>query len=72
MDKWCYCTSSSSKMIYFATLDEIIFNILCVFRFEAVLNNVSDYYIYKNGKLKETIYGNDLYKIYIENGGVTY
>lgn len=72
MDKWCYCTSSNSKMIYFATFDDIIFNILCVFRFEAVLSNVSDYYIYKNGKLEETIYGNDLYKIYIENGGVTY
>lgn len=44
---------------------------MCVMRYSAVTNDVPDYYIYKDGEYVETLEGDFLYQLYIENGGVT-
>ena len=68
---WSYNTNKNSEMKYFSTQEDTIFAIMCVMRFKAVTNEVPDYYIYKNGKYVETLEGDYLYQLYIENGGVT-
>lgn len=68
---WSYNTSIDSEMNYFSSHDETVFAIMCVMRFKAVTNEVPDYYIYKDGKHVETLEGDYLYQLYIENGGKT-
>ena len=67
---WYYTTSKSNEKQFFDSYDDVIFAIICIFRYSAVINDVPDYYIYKDNKIYETIPGSDLYKMYIENGGV--
>ena len=68
---WSYHTNIDSKMHYFPSHEETIFAIMCVMRFKAVTNEVPDYHIYKDEKYVETLEGDFLYELYIENGGVT-
>ena len=68
---WSYNTNIDYEMQYFQSYDETVFAIMCVMRFKAVTNEVPDYYIYKDGEHVETLEGNYLYQLYIENGGVT-
>lgn len=68
---WSYNTNEDSKMHYFHSHEETVFAIMCVMRFSAVINEVPDYYIYKDGKYVDTLEGDYLYELYIENGGVT-
>lgn len=67
---WAYNTSIDSKMHYFPTQEDTIFAIMCVMRYEAVIKEVSDYYIYNDETLVEILEGDYLYQLYIENGGV--
>lgn len=66
---WYYTTSKSNEKQFFDSYDDVIFAIICIFRYSAVINDVPDYYIYKDNKIYETIPGSDLYKMYVENGG---
>ena len=66
---WSYNTNIDSEMQYFQSHDETVFAIMCVMRFEAVTNDISDYYIYHNGKHVSTLDSEYLYNLYIENGG---
>ena len=68
---WSYNTNIDYEMQYFQSHDETVFAIMCVMRFKAVANEVPDYYIYKDGEHVETLVGDYLYQLYIENGGVT-
>lgn len=68
---WSYNTNKDSEMKYFPTQEETVFAIMCVMRFSAVTNEVPDYYIYKDEKYIETLEGDYLYQLYIENGGKT-
>ena len=68
---WSYNTNIDSEMIFFPSHEETVFAIMCVMRFKAVTNEVPDYYIYKDGEHIETLEGDYLYQLYIENGGVT-
>lgn len=68
---WSYNTNRDSEMNIFSSHEETVFAIMCVMRFEAVTNEVSDYYIHKDGKHVETLEGDYLYQLYIENGGKT-
>ena len=43
---WSYNTNIDSEMQYFQSHDEIVFAIMCVMRFKAVINEVPDYYIH--------------------------
>lgn len=70
---WSYNTSRDEKKRYFPSYDDTQFAILCGMRYSAVTNNVPDYYVYdEEGKLFETVYGDDLFKIYVENGGYVF
>ena len=66
---WSYNTSRDSTHHNFSSNEETVFAIMCVMRFQAVTNNVPDYYIYHNGKYVETLEGEFLYNLYRENGG---
>ena len=66
---WSYNTNRDFKHHNFNSHEETVFAIMCVMRFEAVINDVSDYYIYHNGKHVSTLDGEYLYNLYIENGG---
>ena len=66
---WSYNTSKDSEHHNFSSHEETVFAIMCIMRFEAVTNDVSDYYIYRNGKHVSTLDGDFLYNLYIENGG---
>lgn len=68
---WSYNTSKDSKHHYFGSHEETVFAIMCVMRFEAVANDISDYYIYHNGEHVSALDGKYLYDLYIENGGKT-
>lgn len=68
---WSYNTSIDLELQYFQTHEETVFAIMCIMRFQAVTNEIPDYYIYKDGKYIETLDGDYLYQLYIENGGVT-
>lgn len=68
---WSYNTNIDSEMNFFSSHEETVFAIMCVMRFKAVTNEVPDYYIYKDGKHVETLEGDYLYQLYIENGGKT-
>ena len=68
---WSYNTFNDTEMKYFNTQKDVIFAIMCVMRYQAVTNEVPDYYIYKDGKYVETLEGDYLYQLYIDNGGVT-
>lgn len=68
---WSYNTNIDSEMNFFSSHDETVFAIMCVMRFKAVTNEVPDYYIYKDGEHVETLEGDYLYQLYIENGGKT-
>lgn len=68
---WSYNTNIDYEMQYFQSHDETVFAIMCVMRFKAVTNEVPDYYIYKDGEHVETLEGDYLYQLYIENGGKT-
>ena len=66
---WSYNTSRDSTHHNFSSNEETVFAIMCVMRFEAVTNDISDYYIYHNGKHVSTLDSEYLYNLYIENGG---
>ena len=68
---WSYNTFRDTKMKYFQTQEETIEAIMRVMRFQAITNDIPDYYIYKDGKYVETLDGDFLYKLYIDNGGIT-
>lgn len=68
---WSYNTNRHSEMYYFHSHEETVFAIMCVMRYSAVTNNVPDYYIYKDGKYIDTLEGDYLFQLYIENGGKT-
>ena len=68
---WSYNTNRDSEMQYFSTHEETVFAIMCVMRFSAVTNDIPDYYIYKDGEYVDSLEGDFLYELYIENGGVT-
>lgn len=68
---WSYNTSENTEMKYFETQEETVFAVMCVMRYQAVTNDVPDYYIYKDGKYIETLEGDFLYQLYIKNGGAT-
>ena len=68
---WSYNTSKDSTHHKFSSNEETVFAIMCVMRFQAVINNVPDYYIYHNGEYVETLEGEFLYNLYRENGGKT-
>lgn len=68
---WSYNTNRDSDMNYFSSHNETVFAIMCVMRFRAVTNEVPDYYIYEDGEHVETLKGDCLYQLYVENGGVT-
>lgn len=68
---WSYNTSKDSEHHNFGSHEETVFAIMCVMRFEAVTNDVSDYYINHNGEHVSTLDGEYLYDLYIENGGKT-
>lgn len=70
---WSYNTSKKEKMNYFPSYDDTQFAILCGMRFYAPQNDIPDYYVYdEDGKLFETVYGKDLFKIYVDNGGYVF
>lgn len=67
---WSYNTSKNGKRHNFSSYDDTQFAILCGMRFYAPQNDIPDYYVYdEDDKLFETVYGDDLFKIYVENGG---
>ena len=66
---WSYNTNRDFKHHNFNSHEETVFAIMCVMRFEAVTNDVSDYYIYHNGKHVSTLDSEYLYNLYIKNGG---
>ena len=68
---WSYNTNIDYDMQYFQSHDETVFAIMCVMRFSAVTNDIPDYYIYKDGEYVDSLEGDFLYELYIENGGVT-
>lgn len=68
---WSYNTNKDSTLYNFSSHEETVFAIMCVMRFEAVTNDVSDYYIYYNGEHVSTLDNEYLYNLYIENGGKT-
>lgn len=73
MKEWYYMVSDESyKKYYFDSYEDTKFAILCVFRFKAPINEVPDYTIYHNGKIFETIFGDNLFNMYVENGGHVY
>lgn len=73
MKEWYYIASDKpEEKNYFDSYDDIQFAILCIFRFKAPINEVPDYEIYRNGKLFETVPGDMLFNIYVENGGHVY
>ncbi len=73
MKKWYYMVSDEPyKKYYFDSYEDTKFAILCVFRFKAPINEVPDYIIYHNEKIFETIFGDKLFNMYIENGGHVY
>lgn len=68
---WSYNSSTDDKKHKFHSFDDVIFAIICVMRFHAVNNKVPDYYIYHDDEKVDTLYGSDLFQLYIENGGET-
>lgn len=66
---WSYNTSIDSTCHNFSSNEETVFAIMCIMRFQAVTNSIPDYYIYHDGKYVETLDGDFLYNLYIENGG---
>lgn len=68
---WSYNTSEDSEMHYFSSHEETVFAIMCVMRFQAVTNSIPDYHIYNNEEYVDSLEGDFLYQLYIENGGVT-
>lgn len=70
---WSYNTSKKEKKHYFPSYDDTQFAILCGMRFYAPQNDIPDYYVYdEDEKLFETVYGKELFKIYVENGGYVF
>lgn len=68
--KWYYTESDEENIKHYGdSYEDVQFNILCVFRYKAPQNEVPDYYIWKDSELIETMYGKDLYDMYVENGG---
>lgn len=67
MEDWYYFSSADSEKHYYPCYDDTIFAILCIFRYSAIIKKVPDYYVYNNENLVETLYGKDLYEMYIEN-----
>lgn len=73
MKEWYYIASDKpEEKNYFDSYDDTQFAILCRFRFKAPINEVPDYAVYHNGKLFETVPGNMLFNMYVENGGHVY
>lgn len=73
MKEWYYIASDKpNEKNYFDNYDDTQFAILCRFRFKAPINEVPDYAVYHNGKLFETVPGNMLFNMYVENGGHVY
>lgn len=73
MKEWYYIASDKpNEKNYFDTYDDTQFAIICIFRYKAPINEVPDYAVYHNGKLFETVLGNMLFNMYIENGGHVY
>ena len=67
---WSYNDSKNPKL---HNCDSYEYAIFCIFnrmRFHAVTNSVPDYYIYKDNILYEIITGEELFNIYVENGGI--
>lgn len=69
---WSYNTSKKEEMNYFPSYDDVQFAILCVMRYSAPQNDIPDYYVYEDGHLFETVYGKDLFKFYVDNGGYVF
>ena len=71
MKEWYYIASDKpEEKNYFDSYDDTQFAILCIFRFKAPINEVPDYEIYHNGKLFETVPGDMLFNMYVENGRI--
>ena len=73
MKSWYYMVSDEPYKKYdFDSYEDTQFAILCVFRYKAPTNEVPDYTIYHNGKQVETMFGNDLFQMYVDNGGFVF
>lgn len=73
MKEWYYIASDKpNEKNYFDNYDDTQSAILCIFRYKASINEVPDYAVYHNGKLFETVSGDMLFNMYIENGGYVY
>ena len=72
MRLWIKIKGCCNEKNYFNSYDDTQFDILCIFRFKAPINEVPDYEIYHNGKLFETVPGDMLLNMYVENGGHVY
>lgn len=71
--EWYYTESDEENIKHYGeSYDDVQFNILCVFGYKAPQNEVPDYYIWKDDELIETMYGKDLYNMYVENGGAIF
>ena len=73
MKEWYYTVSDKpEEKYYFDSYEDTQSAILCVFRLRAPINEVPDYNVYHNGKLFETVSGDMLFNMYVENGGHVY